>query len=608
VWLNNFCKTLFATSTRRRPTRRTASRLCLEALEDRTVPAFLAPVSFPGGGGEAMVSADFNRDGWLDLASPGGVLLGNGHGTFQPALSLPYAGGSWAMAVGDFNGDGNPDLAGPTSVLLGNGDGPFGQPIEFYGWAWDLAVGDFNGDGNADLVRTWWENDETWGTSYIGVLLGNGDGTFTPHWSAETIWIATIALADFNADGMLDVAVNDYGNVGVWLGNGDGTLQPPIVSDVPGPGYVTVADFDGDGKPDLVTLTDEYVSANLSILLGDGDGTFQPAQVYQASTSGLAVGDFNGDGKADVAVARDDSQGGSVLVFLGNGDGTLGLPASFHTGFAWGVTAADFNGDGFSDLAGTTNSAVKVLVNDANWPPVGAPSVSISDVTVTEGNSGTRTANFLVSLSAPYSQEVTVNFATADGTATAGSDYQAVMDTLTFAPGETSKTITVLVNGDRLAEPNETFFVNLSGAANATIADSQGVGTIVDDEPRISINNVSQVEGNSGTTVFRFTVALSAIYDQDVTVFFQTFDGTATAGSDYQAQSGWLTFKAGETVAYIDVIVYGDMTHEPDETFYVQLSGASDNAWIEDDLALGFILNDDAEPTKPGNNKGGKKK
>ena len=111
-----------------------------------------------------------------------------------------------------------------------------------------------------------------------------------------------------------------------------------------------------------------------------------------------------------------------------------------------------------------------------SWSTSGLPSLTIGDVTVTEGHAGTQSATFTVTLSAASDQPVTVAYATADGTATAGSDYQAASGTLTFAPGETSKTITVLVNGDRLGEPNETFLVNLSGPTNATIADGQGVG------------------------------------------------------------------------------------------------------------------------------------
>ena len=112
----------------------------------------------------------------------------------------------------------------------------------------------------------------------------------------------------------------------------------------------------------------------------------------------------------------------------------------------------------------------------------GLPALSIGDVAVPEGNTGTSTATFTVSLSAASGQTVTVNYATANGSATAGSDYVTASGTLTFPPGSTTQTLSVTVNGDVAIEPNETFFVNLSGAANATIADAQGVGTITDDD------------------------------------------------------------------------------------------------------------------------------
>src|SRR4029077_13507830 len=126
--------------------------------------------------------------------------------------------------------------------------------------------------------------------------------------------------------------------------------------------------------------------------------------------------------------------------------------------------------------------------------------ISTSDRTVTEGNTGVTSATFTVTLSAAYDVPVTVNYSTANGTATAGSDYQATSGTLTFAPGETSKTVTVQVIGDRLAEANETFFVNLSSPTNAVITDGQGVGTIAYDEPRISIGIVTKTEGRKNQT------------------------------------------------------------------------------------------------------------
>src|SRR5207245_3154175 len=134
--------------------------------------------------------------------------------------------------------------------------------------------------------------------------------------------------------------------------------------------------------------------------------------------------------------------------------------------------------------------------------------ISINDVSLAEGNSGTTSFVFTVSLSNASSQTITVTYATADGTATtADNDYVAANGTLTFNPGDTSKTITVTVNGDTKFEPDETFFVNLSNPINATIADGQGQGTILNDDaqPTISINDVSLAEGNSGTTNFVFT-------------------------------------------------------------------------------------------------------
>src|SRR5205823_9517890 len=127
------------------------------------------------------------------------------------------------------------------------------------------------------------------------------------------------------------------------------------------------------------------------------------------------------------------------------------------------------------------------------------PQTNTKDVARKEGNSGTTPFVFTVSLWVAYNVPVTISYATtANGTATAGSDYQATSGTLTIPAGQTTGTITVLVNGDRLPEPNETFVVNLSAPTNATIADGQGIGTIRDDEPRISINDVTATEGNTG--------------------------------------------------------------------------------------------------------------
>ena len=227
------------------------------------------------------------------------------------------------------------------------------------------------------------------------------------------------------------------------------------------------------------------------------------------------------------------------------------------------------------------------------------PTLGITDVSVTEGNSGTTNATFTVSLSGPSGQTATVDYATADGTATAvgaNPDYVATSGMVTFLPGETTKIITVLVIGDLLVEPNETFVVNLSNPVNTTLAKAQGLGTILNDDVTISINDVTVAEGNSGTTNAVFTVSLSAPTTQMVTVDFATADGTATAGSDYVPSSGTLTFNPGETTKTLTVLVNGDVLYEPDELFVVNLKTPV-NATLAKITGVGTILNDDAVPT-----------
>src|SRR5262249_52452092 len=154
-------------------------------------------------------------------------------------------------------------------------------------------------------------------------------------------------------------------------------------------------------------------------------------------------------------------------------------------------------------------------------------------------------------------------------TASAGYDYVAASGTITFNPGETTQTITVMVNGDRLAEPNETFVLNLSSPVNAMILRDQSLGTIIDDEPRISISDVARAEGQRAhPTLFPFTVTLPAAYDQAVTLSCRPPDVTANSGEDYTAKTGTLTFNPGETTKTIAISVIGDSKKEADETFY----------------------------------------
>jgi hypothetical protein len=234
---------------------------------------------------------------------------------------------------------------------------------------------------------------------------------------------------------------------------------------------------------------------------------------------------------------------------------------------------------------------------------VDAPSLNITDVTVTEGNVGTVSATFTVSLSAPYNQEVSVVYATVNGSASAGSDYVAETDTLTFLPGETSKEVSIAVNGDRVYEDSEYFLVKLTGAVNAFVPDDSGAGVITNDEPILHFDyDASGPEGNTGTKEMEFTLTLSSAYDSEVTVGFATAELTpdeeleygtgAKAGIDYTAVAGTVTFEIGQTEQKIKVPIIGDRLVEYYEVFFVNLSTASGAGWSTS-RAVGTIVDDE---------------
>jgi chitinase len=185
------------------------------------------------------------------------------------------------------------------------------------------------------------------------------------------------------------------------------------------------------------------------------------------------------------------------------------------------------------------NSAEGVILDDDGEQ---LPLVSIANASQPEGNSGEANLVFMVSLSTPVGETV---YATADGTAAAGTDYTAVSGTLTFASGDTEQTISVPILGDTDVELAETFTVILSDPANADLGQATATGTIENDDappPLVFITDVSQAEGNEGMTDMVFTVTRGGGKTEAVTVDYATADGTAAAGTDYTAVSGTLTF------------------------------------------------------------------
>jgi Bacterial Ig-like domain (group 3)/FG-GAP-like repeat/FG-GAP repeat len=319
----------------------------------------------------SVTVADFNGDGLPDLVTADigddtiSVLLGNGDGSFRPALRFQTGRSPESVAAIDLNGDGILDLAvantqdSTLSILLGNGDGTFqAQTTLASGRApISIVVGDFNADGIADLAIAD-TND-----SDVSVLLGNGDGTFHTRMTfAVGNTPQQLVAADLNRDGVVDLAVvNTKDNtVSILLGNGDGTFQGQLIfSTGAGPHSIAVGDFNRDGLVDLA-VCNRY-SGTVSLLIGHGDGTFQTGSSIQTGRSpmSLTAGDFDGDGLLDLVVTNQFDLDISVL--RGDGDGTFHSDVTYPTAqFPLSIAVGDFNGDGIPDVAVADSGAVEV--------------------------------------------------------------------------------------------------------------------------------------------------------------------------------------------------------------------------------------------------------
>ena len=262
-------------------------------------------------------------------------------------------------------------------------------------------------------------------------------------------------------------------------------------------------------------------------------------------------------------------------------------------------------------LDDTARAKWQTLISHAA-PPVSRPTVSVGDASAAEGDSDSTTLTFTVTLSEPAGEPVTVSYSTANGTATAaGADYTPTVGTLTFAAGETVKTVNVAVTGDTMVELDEQFTLNLSAPVNAVIGDGVGVATIVNDDvdtapstpPAVSIADLTVAEGDGEHSHFMFTVTLDKASDETVTVQYSTSDGTAIAGVDYTATTGTVTFAPGVTTQLVHVDVIGDAAAESNETFTVTLSSPV-GATLADGSAIGTITDDDTVTTVPGLNSG----
>ncbi len=488
----------------------------LELMEPRNLLSFLAPSEFDAGLATTRVAvADVNGDGIPDLVSAsdqanGGlfVLLGNGDGSFRPAIESATGFRASAPVIADFNGDGIPDVAtasGVLSISLGNGDGTFKPPIfsSFPVTVSQPAVGDLNGDGIPDLVCV--VVSSSTGNDSAVVLLGNGNGTFKPPvYLAGGLGTDTVAIADVNGDGKSDlITATDLGAVGVLLGNGDGTFRPANFFPAgQQPVDIAVADFDGDGHPDLVTANYTVGGRTVSVLLGSGDGSFRLAGSYAAGpfTTAVAVGDFNGDGRPDIVTANPTGsvrEDGTATVLLGNGDGTFRVMAPFAAGpGVRAVTVADLNQDGTPDLVAPNHRGgpLTVLLGNGNGTfraPVGLSVGPIPESAILADLNGDGVPD-LVTANDMSSGTVRVLLGNGDGTYHSGVSYPAgaypdavaaadvngdgILDLLT--PNSSTNSVSVLLgNGDGSFQASRSFATG-STPVDLQAADVNGDGIL----------------------------------------------------------------------------------------------------------------------------------
>jgi Calx-beta domain-containing protein len=439
-----------------------------------------------------------------------------------------------------------------------------------------LALADVDNDGQVELVA---------GLESDGIVFVFDAATGTVEWQSPNLTtyfgqLSLMRIGDVDGDGRREIVVADYDGAVYVIDGVTHTIQN--LGDH-GVTALETPDRDGNGIAELIIGTDLGAVQRLDPFSG---AVLETIGNYGAQIDGLAIKDLTGDSVADYTFAVDNE------VFVHDGltnavlwsSGVIGDEVGAHDS----LLIADVDADGVLELmVSLGNAGFRVY-------EAGPLRLFAGDTSVQESPGGS-VAVFTVALSTEPAGPVTVQYGTANGTASAGADYVATSGTLTFPPGTITRTVAVPILDDAVYDPNETFFLNLGGASGATIQDGQGVATIADDEPDIvvSVDDAIVTEGSAGTTAATFLVTLSGTSGLTTSVNFATADGTATAPGDYLAASGTLTFPPGVVSQPVTVQVVGDTAVETDETFVVNLS-APVNAAIGDGQAVGTIIDDDA--------------
>lgn len=538
--------------------------------------------SSPDCSGSSPTTADYNFSG----ASCG--LSGGNDSSSNPLLQpLALNGGgtlNYALGAGSPAIDGGNNATCPATDQRGNlrpvggvcDSGAYEDGIGFFISDASLTEGNSGSTQMSFIVSRSFMTSTTYTVDYetadnsalsgLDYTTVSNTLTFNAATMTQTVNVAILGDTLDEFDETFDVTLsNPSGASQLGDATGTGTIldddDPPTLTI----GDVTVNEGDSGTTTAVFTATLSAISGKtITVDWATMDGTAVAGTDYVAASSTLTF------------IPGDDEKNISITI---NGD----INDEFDETFT-----VDLSNE--SNVTLSSSSAQATITND-DLPP----ELTIEDVSVTEGDSGTTTADFTVNLSVASGKTITVNYQTADGSATAGSDYVSATDTLTITPGLESETISITVIGDMVDEFNETFDITLSNPDNATISGGTAVGTITDDDPLPSatISGTSVTEGDSGTVIAEFTVTLSGASEKVITIDYSSANGSATAGEDYTAVANTLTFNPGESLSQtISVIVHGDEDVEPSETFYINLTG-SNNASLSNSQATGTIDNDD---------------
>ncbi|NOZ55073.1 MAG: hypothetical protein GXP08_18365 [Gammaproteobacteria bacterium] len=610
---------------------------------------------------EGLAGGDFNGDGRLDLAVTAGgsgspdvhIYLGDVGGDFGFTFSATLiSGGAPAATVitADFNKDGNLDLAvankvaatgSGVSVFSGNGDGSFAAVQNIAATnaeeTTDIVAADVDNDNDVDII------------SPKLILYNDGTGLFTQSNDLERQGTPTkIILADLNQDTWVDVVLSGEGGIGTYVNNKNGTLSFVDRGFVTGPlrGHA-VDDFDSDGNEDVAFVKED--TDELRVFLGDGTGNLarETPLIFALGDEpkAIASGDFNNDGLPDIAAPNRNTGSPTVSVLLqptppGGGPGRLQWSQNAYeaaensgtieitvsrAGGQSGLTNVNYTiidgtatvGSDYNATSGTitfpsntTSQTISIdiiddndfegnetitllLSNPTGNASLGTPTEAVLTIIDDDATPGGRlhwseatysvaengaTVDLVVTRADGTTGAVTVDYTSVDGTATAGVDYTTISGTLTFADGETTQTLTATILDDDIYEGDETIIFELSNVTGGAVLSSpaQAILSITENDPippegslEWSATAFSIAEDANTATI---SISRNNGSQGVVSVDYATSDGTATAGTDYVAATGTVTFADGQTSQNVVIELLDDTVYEGDETINLALS------------------------------------